>query len=705
MWLDRRAGTVRTFPPVAPMRVPVLITLALLVLPPAAHASELRTHTRELLPAGRTLVFSKAPAPFNLAGVSSLGSGSVAFRTREAGGRWSGWRAARPEAEDRPDGPQRWQLGNPWWTGPATAIQYRLRGRVERLRTMFVWSVADAVPLRKLAFAGTPAIIPRRSWAGSDTALRRDSPRYADQLRFAVVHHTAGASPSSPAESAAMVKGVAAYHVRSNGWDDIGYNFLVDRFGQIFEGRYGGIDRNVIGAHAQGFNTGSVGVALIGSYSASAPAPAAHDALARLLAWRLDVAHIDPLSTLAYASGGNPKYAPGTPVFLRAVAGHRDTGFTSCPGERVYGLLPAVARAAAESGQPKLYSPRVQGRPGGQVRFTARLSTSLPWRVDIADETGGTVASGGGTGSSLDWTWDATQVPPGTYRWTMGAGPTLRSASGTLAGGTAGLNVTASVAPATISPDGDGRDDAALVRYRLGRAATVTVTVLDALGAVVATLPQGQRLAGAHTLTWFAEAYLDGAYTLVLTAQAGAAQVVASVPVAVNRTLTRFIAGPPAFSPNADGRLDGFEYGFELAVAADVVVTATRRGSSALTLFAGPLPAGTHAFTWDGGAVDGSRAPDGRYAFTVQAANVVGTVKQTAPVVLDATTPRLSLLSRRPLRVRVSEPGILLLNADGRRVSVTIRRAGVRRVHLQGRRVSGTVEDPAGNRSRAVRLR
>ncbi len=203
-------------------------------------------------------------------------------------------------------------------------------------------------------------------------AYRRKVPvRYAPAVRFAVVHHTAGASRlDAGAVGGDRARRSSVYHVYSNGWDDIGYNFLVDRFGQIFEGRYGGIDRPVIGAHAEGFNDGSVGVALIGTYSSASPSAAARAALVRLLAWRLDIAHVDPLSRVTFASGGNPEYRAGRRVTLRAISGHRDTGYTTCPGSRAYALLPSIAAAVAKTGLPKLYSPLVEGKPGGLVHFT-----------------------------------------------------------------------------------------------------------------------------------------------------------------------------------------------------------------------------------------------------------------------------------------------------------------------------------------------
>jgi flagellar hook assembly protein FlgD len=687
------------------MRALVLASIVLLVAPATARAAGAHAVTLELAPAGRTVLTRTAPMAFDLVGVSSRGAGTVEFRVRGANG-WSAWHEARPEPEDGPDGPQPWKTGSPWWTGTAHAIQYRLRGHVTRLRTAFVSSPTQPLaPMRRLSYTGAPGIIPRRVWAGSDKGYRRKVPaRYAPAVRFAVVHHTAGASPATPAQSAAMVRAIAIYHVYSNGWDDIGYNFLVDRFGQIFEGRYGGIDRPVIGAHAEGFNDGSVGIALIGTYSSASPSAAARAALVRLLAWRLDLAHVDPLSRVTYASGGNPEYRAGRRVTLRAISGHRDTGFTTCPGSRAYALLPSIAAAVSKTGLPKLYSPLVDGKPGGLVHFTGRLSGPLAWRIDVVDSEGIAVASGSGFGSAVDWTWNASAVPAGTYHWTI-SGPNVRPASGTFTGGIAAPAFTAAATPPVVSPDGDGYADAGAVTYRLDRPMVVTATVFDAFGDVMFTLPQGRQTAGTHSFGWPADALPDGAYSIALVATAGAAKTTTTVSVSVNRTLAHLTVSPTAISPNGDGVADVLAYSYSLTAPANVVVTATRRGDPPLTLAAASLMAGNASGMWTATDANGVTVPDGTYTLAVRATNSVGAVTQSATVVVDTVAPVLQLVSSSPLKIRSSEDATLTFTAPGRTVTARATAGVVRSVTVQGSPLTVVATDAAGNRSAQLALR
>jgi hypothetical protein len=503
---------------------------AALAAPSTALAADATLVSREIAPTAMRA--SMSANRFDLVGLHWQGGGSVQFRARSVSGRWSVWRDAAPEAEDQPNRSSReaasrrgWRIGNPHWTGPSDRLEVRRRGAVRRLRAFFVRSPEERVPLRTLSVANSPAIVPRLSWRADERITR--APYYAEDLRFALVHHTAGSNRYTRAQSAAIVRAIQLYHVRGNGWNDVGYNFLVDKYGQVFEGRAGGIDRNVVGAHAEGFNTGSVGVALLGNYSGAAVSPAAVNAIGRLLAWRLDLAHVDPLSSLSAVSRGNARFPAGAPVFLRSISGHRDTGFTSCPGRVLYGLIPRIARTASAAGRPKLYAPLVRGSLGRTVRFTAKLTDSVPWTVAVYDPNGAPLALGSGTGTAVDWTWDARGAATGRYSYLYSAGPNVRAAFGTFGGRAPPLRLSELLAtPPTISPNGDGVDDSTTISYALSATATVSVALRDAANVTLATLFSEWRPAGRHSFSFTADAIPDGAYTIAVTASTASARPV-----------------------------------------------------------------------------------------------------------------------------------------------------------------------------------
>jgi hypothetical protein len=689
------------------LRVLAAAAFAVLAFPAAAWG-EATLVTRELSVGGqRTLAAAAAPERFNLLGLHWKGPGRVQFRVRGASG-WSSWREAEAEPQDLPDRGtdearrmRGWRIGSPWWTGGSDRLEVRVRGRVSRLRAHYVWSPEELSLERSLQMAGSPKIISRRAW-GANERIRRDNPEVARTLTAAIVHHTAGAAPASPAQSAAIVRGVYTYHVRGNGWDDIGYNFLVDRFGQVFEGRYGGIERNVVGAHAQGFNTGSVGIALLGSYNGRRASAAERAALTRLLAWRMDVAHVDPVSNASFVSSGNPKHRKGAAIWLRAVSGHRDTGYTSCPGAGLYGQLGAVASAAARLGLPKLYTPEVEGALGQFVSFSARLSAPLPWTVTITDVNGKPVAAGTGFGATVQWTWDARLVPPGTYRWRIGAGPSMRPATGTLRSPAGILAVEGFRAdPAGFTPNGDGRTDTTTISYRLGASATVTLSLQTALGELLAPLLAGPKPAGRHTYRWDGASYPDGRYRIVLVARGGRREVTATTNVVLSRTLSRFGLVPPAISPNGDGRLDTLTASFGLSVPATARLVVRRGSAEVATIFAGPLAAGPHTFPWGGAVRDG----DHGVALTVTDAS--GPVTQVLPVRVDRVVPLLRRVSQRPLRVSLSEPARVTFVADGVSTTITRPKAGVFNVVLDRpfARLDAFAEDAAANIGPRIRLR
>ena len=687
------------------MRSVFAALLMLFAAPAVAHGGVSMT-VRDVPLQGQRTLAATSPVEFDLVGLHWRGPGSVEFRTRSLAGRWSGWHAAAPEAEDLPDAftsesraARGWRLGNPFWTGPSNGIAYRLRGRVDRLRAFYIRSPEERVPMRRLSITGSPAIFTRLAWRANE-AIRRAPPRFAPSVQFALVHHTAGSNSYTAAQSAAIVRGIEVYHVKGNGWNDIGYNFLVDRYGQVFEGRYGGVDRNVIGAHAEGFNTGSVGVAVLGTYGSSAPPAVARTALENLLAWRLDLAHVDPLSTVTWSSGGNARFPAGVPVVLRTVSGHRDTGFTTCPGAALYAQLSAIAQDTSAVGLPKLYAPSVRGDVGGQVRFRARLSEALPWTVSVADSTGKIVATGAGTSTEIDWTWDAATAAKAQYTWTIGAGDTVRPATGTVGAKPVALAIKSPTAkPRTITPNGDGQTDSSTISYTLSAPATVTATLRSPSGAQLAVLFSQAKRPGKQSFRFTAAGVPDGRYEIVLSATDGVATVTAVIPVLVDRTVRAFAAAPAAVSPNGDGVRDDLSFSFELVRAASVRLDVTRAGKTVASVYSAALRSGAQTVSWNAAG-----NADGRYAGVLTATNELGTVTHTTAFRIDTVAPRLRALSFRRLRFSVDEPATVHLVLNGRRVNKVVR-AGVfsfRAARVRSVRIDA--QDPAGNVSRTLKF-
>ncbi|MER7244127.1 N-acetylmuramoyl-L-alanine amidase [Kribbella sp. NPDC000426] len=178
-----------------------------------------------------------------------------------------------------------------------------------------------------------PLMVSRKRW-GADERLRSHNgaacarPKYTTTVLAAFVHHTADRNDYTRTQVPAMVRAMYAYHVKSRGWCDLGYNFLVDRFGRIFEGRYGGAQLPVLGAHTAAYNSNSFGVAVIGNFEQAAPPAAMLESTARVIAWKLDANYRSPQATIRLDGSS-----------LHTVSGHRDTKATACPGTQLYNKL------------------------------------------------------------------------------------------------------------------------------------------------------------------------------------------------------------------------------------------------------------------------------------------------------------------------------------------------------------------------------
>ena len=334
---------------------------------------------------------------FELIGLRGAGDARVEVRARGLDGRWTEWlpvHAGHDHGPDRrragsdagPDDAGSGALSDPVWTGPARAFALRSNRSLRGARVVLVdggrRAAAAASPryvetgLR--AGPGQPKVIARSVWA--TRACRPRVPAVFGAVDLAFVHHTVSSNAYGPSQSAAMVRAICLFHKYGNGWNDIGYNFVVDRYGQIFEARAGGIDEAIVGAQAGGYNVYSSGVALLGNFGGSGPPRRAFDALSGLLAWKLALHGIDLPGkvTVEVTSTGGPysRYRPGTHVTLNRISGHRDADATSCPGAGMYRQLPRLRQVVQRlAGTPSALDLRTQAAAPGALTVAGTLAT------------------------------------------------------------------------------------------------------------------------------------------------------------------------------------------------------------------------------------------------------------------------------------------------------------------------------------------
>ncbi|MGW4163254.1 peptidoglycan recognition protein family protein [Streptomyces sp. NPDC004788] len=202
--------------------------------------------------------------------------------------------------------------------------------------------------LAKAPYIGPrPKIITRKGW-GADERMRERGFVYTKTIKAAFVHHSATGNNYSCRQAPAVLRSIYRYHVKSLGWRDFGYNFAVDKCGNIYEGRAGGVGKAVMGAHTLGFNTNSMGIAVLGTYGSTTPPAAAVSAIARLTAWKLGLYGVNPNGTTYLTSGGGNLYKKGKKVKFHVIAGHRDGFATECPGGRLYNKLGTARSASAK---------------------------------------------------------------------------------------------------------------------------------------------------------------------------------------------------------------------------------------------------------------------------------------------------------------------------------------------------------------------
>ena len=368
----------------------------------------------------------------------------VEIRER-ANGAWGGWATLEAEDDHGPDPgtaeAKRARGGTEPFITTADAVQVRVLGQHRSAGASARLDVVDprssaadhaAAPTAGAADAGSvrPTIYSRAKW-GADESLKRGTPSYGT-IRSAVVHHTAGSNSYTADQVPAILRGIYDFHVNGRGWNDVGYNFFIDKFGRIWEGRAGGTDLPVVGAQAGGYNSQTFGASTLGDFTSVAPPAAVVTAQSKLIAWKLGLTNIDPTGTTVIDGKGT----------LPRVIGHRNLNQTSCPGAKYYALLPGIRTRAKAYQGTMLYEPTQSTTSlpygSGTVTVKARASTSVSWTLSVSSvcrtEAQYTRKGTASTSTPVSATWsgklaDGRAAPPGQYRLTV----TANSGTGTAA--------------------------------------------------------------------------------------------------------------------------------------------------------------------------------------------------------------------------------------------------------------------------------
>ncbi|MEJ2861491.1 N-acetylmuramoyl-L-alanine amidase [Actinomycetospora flava] len=300
-----------------------------------------------------------SPDPLKLVAVTWTGPAPqvVELRSRLVTGLFGPWTRVDPVDTER-DGKRSASTGTePVWVDDSREVQVRATTNGQPVTQRVALTSIDpgtssndariataaVTPGGATGSPSSPNVVTRAQW-GADERLMTWAPEYTPTVRAVTVHHTAGTNAYTAAESAAIVRGIYTYHARTQGWGDIGYHVLVDRFGTVFEGRAGGLARSVIAAHAGGFNRETFGIAMMGDFTSVAPPAPTLEATAQLAAYKLGGLYRDPAAnvTLTSTGGGTSRYPAGRAVSLPAVFAHRDVGATECPGNTGVRSMPTI---------------------------------------------------------------------------------------------------------------------------------------------------------------------------------------------------------------------------------------------------------------------------------------------------------------------------------------------------------------------------
>ncbi|MHA2790011.1 N-acetylmuramoyl-L-alanine amidase [Corynebacterium sp. S7] len=284
---------------------------------------------------------------------------------------------------------------------------------------------------------GMPQVISRSAW-GANESLRCSNPTYTDPVKAVTVHHTAGSNNYTEDQAAGQVRGIYDYHARTLGWCDVGYNAMVDKYGNIYEGRYGGLDRAVEGAHVGGFNKNTWGISVLGNYDTAVPTQASLESVGNLAGWRLAQAGQSPNGSTYLAANftfGGSKYSAGQGATFPNINAHRDFHYNQCPGDNLYaqmGTIRTIATAKYNSIQDGTAG---TSSPGTTTQETSTQTTTPSTTQQAPGANQGTVDNGNGTTTTVVNNGGSATSSADTVSGVLAGEPAaIATAGGTVAG-------------------------------------------------------------------------------------------------------------------------------------------------------------------------------------------------------------------------------------------------------------------------------
>jgi len=560
---------------------------------------------------------------------------AITVRTRTKG-EWTDWFSLEPSDDIDVGGTPNGRLAtSPYWAGDSDGVQVRVDslGKVEP-RDVEVdlvdpgESAADAAigspSFSGAAFASTnkPNIVTRKQW-GADERLRDKNLDMSETVKVGFVHHTAGSNSYGPNEGPKVVRGLYSYYVNSLGYADIGYNFLVDKYGNIYEGRAGSITEPVRQAATGGFNKDTMSVVALGNFQSARASDALVRGIARIMAFRLSAYHRNPNDVKKLrAETGSSRYDRGEKGKFRVVSGHRNAGFTACPGQRLYNRMNDIRRLTKNYMGANLVEPSaspsvVRAGQDIDIAVKSRVMRQQSWTLTISrwcdDAVVRRISGNAAPGNPIRARWngknsDGERVRPGRYRLSL-------ASSG---GGTTAWPWSKAV---SVGVGGDARKAAGSTLARVGGGAYVPVKATEIADTATGKglrrpllLGPGNRLDvqvlgragvpdnGVSAVALSVEASCASAHTSVSLAPGGLAEGFSRV-VTVNRNGSARGLTVARLSPRGDVTIRNAQGAVAVSVTVVGYVSTTGNGGRLVSLPRKALP-GARPLSVDAGGVN-----------------------------------------------------------------------------------------------------